>query len=142
MILRPPISTRTATLFPYTTLFRSEDLRRVIDLVADRELANVRAHLLDHARDVMADDRGQRHVIRVVAAADLVVERIDGSGVHPHPHLARTDFWHRHLAQLERVRPAEAGEAGGLHGLGHDAVLSATARSEAHTSELQSLMHI
>src|SRR3546814_5837095 len=91
----------------------------------------------------MADDRGQRHVIRVVAAADLVVERIDGSGVHPHPHLARTDFWHRHLAQLERVRPAEAGEDGGLHGLGHDDVLSAKeARSEEHTSELQSLMRI
>src|SRR3546814_10649403 len=98
MILRPPISTRTATLFPYTTLFRSEDLRRVIDLVADRELANVRAHLLDHARDVMADDRGQRHVIRVVAAADLVVERIDGSGVHPHPHRSE-----EHTSELQSL---------------------------------------
>src|SRR3546814_19513539 len=75
----------------------------------------------------MADDRGQRHVIRVVAAADLVVERIDGSGVHPHPHLARTDFWHRHLAPLDRVRPAEAGEDGGLHGFGHDDFLFAKA---------------
>src|SRR3546814_12447207 len=123
MILRPPISTRTATLFPYTTLFRSEDLRRVIDLVADRELANVRAHLLDHARDVMADDRGQRHVIRVVALADLVVERIDGSGVHRPPHLERTDFCHRRLAQPAPVRPPLAGAAAGLVGLGHDAVL-------------------
>src|SRR3546814_4595509 len=33
MILRPPRSTRTDTLFPYTTLFRSSDLRstRFID---------------------------------------------------------------------------------------------------------------
>src|SRR3546814_10388238 len=30
MILRPPISTRTATLFPYTTLFRSRGLRRLL----------------------------------------------------------------------------------------------------------------
>src|SRR3546814_7084611 len=29
MIRRPPISTRTDTLFPYTTLFRSEDLPAV-----------------------------------------------------------------------------------------------------------------
>src|SRR3546814_5935838 len=28
MILRPPRSTRSDTLFPYTTLFRSRDLRR------------------------------------------------------------------------------------------------------------------
>src|SRR3546814_2382619 len=28
MILRPPISTRTDTLFPYTTLFRSNDISR------------------------------------------------------------------------------------------------------------------
>src|SRR3546814_13904150 len=44
MIRRPPRSTRTDTLFPYTTLFRSEKLvgrilRRHIDIheVADRE---------------------------------------------------------------------------------------------------------
>src|SRR3546814_17102010 len=30
MILRPPRSTRTYTLFPYTTLFRSKDLYRGI----------------------------------------------------------------------------------------------------------------
>src|SRR3546814_19995911 len=31
MIRRPPRSTRTDTLLPYTTLFRSEDLRHRID---------------------------------------------------------------------------------------------------------------
>src|SRR3546814_17071789 len=31
MILRPPISTRTDTLFPYTTLFRSADVGLVCD---------------------------------------------------------------------------------------------------------------
>src|SRR3546814_12930147 len=30
-ILRPPRSTRTDTLFPYTTLFRSNDLRKKLD---------------------------------------------------------------------------------------------------------------
>src|SRR3546814_18251062 len=35
MIRRPPRSTRTDTLFPYTTLFRSERLAEVIDEGAD-----------------------------------------------------------------------------------------------------------
>src|SRR3546814_15549653 len=33
MILRPPRSTRTYTLFPYTTLFRSDNLGDAIDLL-------------------------------------------------------------------------------------------------------------
>src|SRR3546814_16480123 len=33
MIRRPPRSTRTDTLFPYTTLFRSEDDSRLSDLI-------------------------------------------------------------------------------------------------------------
>src|SRR3546814_13079884 len=34
MILRPPISTRTDTLFPYTTLFRSQADQRLLQLVS------------------------------------------------------------------------------------------------------------
>src|SRR3546814_18391348 len=42
MIRRPPISTRTDTLFPYTTLFRSDDVgpgfeKLAADLVGDTE---------------------------------------------------------------------------------------------------------
>src|SRR3546814_17817784 len=33
MIQRPPISTRTDTLFPYTTLFRSLDLSSIDDVI-------------------------------------------------------------------------------------------------------------
>src|SRR3546814_2140345 len=33
MIRRPPRSTRTDTLFPYTTLFRSDQDRRAVDVV-------------------------------------------------------------------------------------------------------------
>src|SRR3546814_1492390 len=72
MIRRPPRSTRTDTLFPYTTLFRS------VGIVAAR----------DHAAD------------------ELVAEGVDGA------------------------EPLE-----GRHG-------AAQARSEEHTSELQSLMRI
>src|SRR3546814_6432381 len=34
MIRRPPISTRTDTLFPYTTLFRSDEVNRQIQTIA------------------------------------------------------------------------------------------------------------
>src|SRR3546814_2766906 len=48
MIRRPPRSTRTDTLFPYTTLFRSlvEGARQVADLVTPRRA--------DHARPEVA----------------------------------------------------------------------------------------
>src|SRR3546814_16999688 len=49
MIRRPTISTRTDTLFPYTTLFRSVDARRIDRLVAHR---NARAELKRAARQL------------------------------------------------------------------------------------------
>src|SRR3546814_7767689 len=76
MIRRPPISTRTDTLFPYTTLFRSARLVAVRHL-RDRDLGlfSGRDHPLDDARgaerpgrpgerlrrrDRMAEARGAR----------------------------------------------------------------------------------
>src|SRR3546814_1441778 len=55
MIRRPPISTRTDTLFPYTTLFRSDDAYATYIIAADRAgrhlaslrlLPSTRPHLL------------------------------------------------------------------------------------------------
>src|SRR3546814_10140596 len=83
----PPRSTRSDTLIPYTTLFRSVERERVIDVVVDRER---------HAA-VAAVDRARRGVDQM----------LDG-GVP---------------AALEHVDEADE-----------------IARSEEHTSELQSLM--
>src|SRR3546814_3044758 len=52
MIRRPPRSTRTDTLFPYTTLFRSDGLarldRRDVDLDrSERQHVGRRVHLVD-----------------------------------------------------------------------------------------------
>src|SRR3546814_19623409 len=44
MIRRPPISTRTGTLFPYTTLFRSDDRRRVAPARRQPDLRGLPAH--------------------------------------------------------------------------------------------------
>src|SRR3546814_8441642 len=86
MILRPPRSTLTDTLFPYTTLFRS-----------------VRAR----APDLPPDGRGRRRLSQRLRRSDV------SDGVRP-------------VAVHEAHRPPPR------HG----------ARSEEHTSELQSLIRI
>src|SRR3546814_20761487 len=54
MIRRPPRSTRTDTLFPYTTLFRSP-LRRLVH----HGVGVVRAHPVGPG--MLADDRSEEH---------------------------------------------------------------------------------
>src|SRR3546814_6187894 len=84
MIRRPPRSTRTDTLFPYTTLFRSEIRHGVDHAAIGRNFARV--------HPVVQHTNGQEHGTRNKAMRD-------------------------HLHQASR-----------------------NARSEEHTSELQSLM--
>src|SRR3546814_8680619 len=56
MIRRPPRSTRTDTLFPYTTRFRPEaDVQARGDLLADAEHAAAHGARLGHAGVVEAD---------------------------------------------------------------------------------------
>src|SRR3546814_9672384 len=62
MIRRPPRSTRTDTLFPYTTLFRS--LHKVLD-VADA------ARCDDGNSDAVGDGAGERQVIAVAGAVPV-----------------------------------------------------------------------
>src|SRR3546814_15837927 len=63
MIRRPPRSTRTDTLFPYTTLFRSE--RRGGGLRSDRLRAVLRRQFLDPGQrdllELLRDQRGAVH---------------------------------------------------------------------------------
>src|SRR3546814_6596193 len=116
MLLLPPISTRPDTLFPNTTLFRSDVVRVVTALAADDHVH--RAQRVDavgvlQRRRVLAGD------FRAGAASARRAEemRFDQRKVvfllHPlHQH--RTD----HAAPTDQTR------------------------SEEHTSELQSLMRI
>src|SRR3546814_9187840 len=102
MIRRPPRSTRTDTLFPYTTRFRSggnallrehESDRSALRLLADRQV-------VDH------------HAIGLLAGSDRLQHAAVAAGSHRFIGL-----------ELLVIVPAEA-------------------RSEEHTSELQSLMRI
>src|SRR3546814_20735196 len=61
MIRRPPRSTRTDTLFPYTTLFRSHPVPQCIALFPDRAAAQgVRQSLTSLCEGRTFDPRGRR----------------------------------------------------------------------------------
>src|SRR3546814_10398643 len=110
MIRRPPRSTRTDTLFPYTTLFRSLQL-----LHAQRDALRV---LVD------ADDL---HLHRV-ADVDQLRRMADAAIAH--------------VGDVEQAVDAAQVDEGAIIGDVLDDAVDHLARSEEHTSELQSLMRI
>src|SRR3546814_6599287 len=114
MIRRPPRSTRTDTLFPYTTLFRS------ICVLAVADRACLQHHALLHA-DVHA---GREDHQPAVGPVRLGLESV------------------RHCGAAARADPA-VDEHGLAYAGRPDPVRShRQRRSEEHTSELQSLMRI
>src|SRR3546814_2436559 len=121
MIRRPPRSTRTDTLFPYTTLFRSGCTRR---------LRSWRAATPQSAMEGVRDRAAGRPLDLVGhSAGDDCDESIDRRLARPRG--ARTDCPERpRLVHL--IAPAGRAEAGRRHQI----------RSEEHTAELQSLMRI
>src|SRR3546814_11459606 len=61
MILRPPRSTLTDTLFPYTTLFRSAPVDGHAAIVGQRAIfGGVGQHLMDHQRQHGEGGGGER----------------------------------------------------------------------------------
>src|SRR3546814_1595068 len=142
MIRRPPRSTRTDTLFPYTTLFRSHVLRLDDLLSRGAGLRSVHAHVADlfaPLRALHAHRLEPAHAALVAGAAGLDA-------------LADPDFLLRqHLVEARvllrlgveplflaaQVVVPVARPAGHLAAVDLD-----DPRSEEHTSELQSLMRI
>src|SRR3546814_948510 len=126
MIRRPPVSTRTDTLFPYPTLFRSVNESLLLDLPAG-----------DYALTV--DGRGD-------LAADYLFRLIDAASATPVVLGASTDarLDTGHETRLFRFDAAAGDDiaiehvAGGAEGYAYWRLY----RSEEHTSELQSLMRI
>src|SRR3546814_1812684 len=123
MIRRPPRSTRTDTLFPYTTLFRSQARQPRDDgVLRPRPRLPLRAVAGGHAVG-WRQAAGAAALLRAPGAApDQRAERADRRG-----HALRD----RHAPQALRQCRADRHLAGQLPPL---------LRSEEHTSELQSLM--
>src|SRR3546814_14686107 len=125
MVRRQPRATRPDTLFPYTTLFRSQLPRRLAPRAhrgrhdeGDRLVHGRRPRRAQQAVDGFA--RGLR-----LAVAD----EVGASGAR------RTD---RKMLERIEVRLRGVVDVGGVD----DVVAIADERSEEHTSELQSLMRI
>src|SRR3546814_13337326 len=83
MIRRPPRSTRTDTLFPYTTLFRPHAGEEIHDI----EERAVRGRIADPDRDDRRDDAEQDHqdASRGVPCA----QRVGDAAADDHPDEAR-----------------------------------------------------
>src|SRR3546814_1838647 len=120
MIRRPPRSTRTYTLFPYTTLFRSAAVASHVlgALAADRHQI-----FEQHAEIVL----GERIAVAVADAAEVI-----GLDV-------------RHAERGARDLGAVSVAVACMTAIGlrrGTAAAGSQNRSEEHTSELQSLMRI
>src|SRR3546814_5576496 len=118
MIRRPPRSTRTDTLFPYTTLFRSGS-----------------APAADAARaDIAAAEAGRTIAgLRPNPTVSTEVENIAGTGLYRGLRGAETTVGVSIPIELGGKRSARIAVADAR-------TTRAQLRSEEHTSELQSLM--
>src|SRR3546814_2133943 len=134
MCRRPPRSTRTATLFPYTTLFRS-NLELVVVPVAlelhfllEPVAGHIGLHLLDHRLHGRAD----RLLISTLRKSEYRIAHDHGrfGGIEDDDRLALF----RAADLFDRAR----GGAGELVDIGaRTGARRARRRSEEHTSELQ-----
>src|SRR3546814_6589617 len=127
MIRRPPRSTRTDTLFPYTTLFRSVGVHRIAK-VARLRLRDGDPRRVAVEVDVGGADEGEIVLVgnRKDDAPVGVLEDV-GKGVLEEPR-------HHDVGALHQAQRQALAEAGAL--------LDELRRSAEHTSELPSLMRI
>src|SRR3546814_1841444 len=145
MIRRPPRSTRTDTLFPYTTLFRSG---RLLALACRRRFRRWalrgRPEAVEHASPRLPLGRG---LSRASAAVAGIANRAWIFAHLAHGSRARAQDLHRRafrpFRQSDLARQsAPVGESTNLR-IPVAAIDNKTAlQSEEHTSELQSLMRI
>src|SRR3546814_6485828 len=121
IIRLPPRSTRTDTLFPYTTLFRSDNVPRGGDACA----ASFRCKIpREPARGRASGKGGQVHLRLILMVLLMLVAGAPSA-----------------LARDEAAAPAVARSSGTVLAVDiSGAIGPATLRSEALTSELQSLI--
>src|SRR3546814_8272904 len=114
---RPPRSTRTDTLFPYTTLFRSAGEDVGDDQIIPRAAQDQRVGgaVSDRQREP-ADAEPQGHAVRL----GILRRHVDGDGI---------DVGRGRISTRPQVHAGEGEQAG-------------AGRSEENTPELQSLMRI
>src|SRR3546814_1533440 len=129
MIRRPPRSTRTDTLFPYTTLCRS--IAQRARTARDGEFGAV---------DFLPTEKITDGLDCRVLIIEIGLEMQFHSGLPYRLRTSRMPFWFRIAAKLDLAKSSAKPES-----LKNKRVYTAGAsslRSEEHTSELQALMRI
>src|SRR3546814_10452429 len=130
MIRRPPRSTRTDPLFPYTSLFRSSAQPGIalpgLALAEGGELPLPEASKA--SQPAGAEVARLREAFEQMKVENPVVARVNGHDIRCAEVIASTnDLPERYREQIESMFPA---------------LLDRLVRSEEHTSALQSLMRI
>src|SRR3546814_7374239 len=134
MLRRPPISTRTDTLFPYTTLFRSHPVgpalgaglqhaALVVGLEPSREIARMGVHGIDQGLGLRGGEN---------AFGDKIGRQLRHRFGHRRGDRAHRDRFHQWRRMFDCARNRDAARPVGQ--------IMPDLRSEEHTSELQSLM--
>src|SRR3546814_14825183 len=80
MSRRPPISTRTDTLFPYTTLFRSPWVDQIVRRVAGEKASEMRRHAPARQLGLYAIYLMSREAQLTDAMIDLLIETVHKIG--------------------------------------------------------------
>src|SRR3546814_7996060 len=86
MIRRPPRSTRTDTLFPYTTLFRSDQVEMAAADHADRQLRHRQPQAIGLVGLAEADEAGAGHGAKDAEAGARADAGAARDGRHPWDH--------------------------------------------------------
>src|SRR3546814_14032454 len=102
MIRRPPRSTRTDTLFPYTTLFRSDDAEHRRE---GPDFSDAERHLLLIAVDIM-DRRVQRY-LKVGSLQERVGQLMDARAREA----AFAEAWQFRVEFLRKILTDQIGRA-------------------------------
>src|SRR3546814_7547032 len=143
MIRRPPRTTRTDTLFPYTTLFRSPRYLppRLHEAVRDVALAPAVPGAVDGDREavVAVVDGACHHVVEPGIVAALVqAEHLHAAAIPAGDLGDRLQREGADRRQEQRHPELGGGPHRGARAVGMEALQRADrARSEEHTSELQ-----
>src|SRR3546814_6309511 len=128
MIRRPPRSTRTDTLFPYTTLFRSQ-------LAVLEDDTNQTVAMVDRLLTELSDDIRRQSAYVGIERQDLNAMAV----AIKHGELFGTSLTNRTIPQTgPSFAPAPSAAPRGFVATGADR--RPLVRSEEHTSDIQTLM--
>ena len=94
---------------------RAADRSRGVNTIARFESIYIRAHLLDHARAVVAGRVRQGRFLRMSSRANVRLDRINADRIHSNQHLTGTGLRRRHFFEPQNFRITKLMHPNRLH---------------------------